>query len=61
MAEGNDMGFAPRLAGQHAPYLINQLSRTADARPTLKEAHKGVADSLSREDIRALAATLSSL
>jgi cytochrome c553 len=61
MAEGNEMGFAPRLAGQHAPYLVNQLSRQANERPTLKEAHKGVADALSREDIAALAATLSSL
>ncbi|HVY79829.1 MAG TPA: c-type cytochrome [Steroidobacteraceae bacterium] len=60
MAEGNGMSYAPRLAGQHASYLVTQLSR-ADERPALKEAHKGVAESLSREDIAALAAMLSSL
>ncbi|HEU4624123.1 MAG TPA: c-type cytochrome [Steroidobacteraceae bacterium] len=61
MAEGNDLGFAPRLAGQHAPYLVAQLTRDPNERPTLKEAHRGVTDTLSREDIAALAATLSSL
>jgi cytochrome c553 len=61
MAEGSDIGRAPRLAGQHAPYLVSQLSRGAEARPALKQAHAGVADSLSSEDIAALAATLSSL
>jgi cytochrome c oxidase subunit 2 len=61
LAEGNEAGFAPRLAGQHAGYLARQLSAGVDVRPALKEAHKGVADALSREDIAALAATLSSL
>jgi cytochrome c oxidase subunit 2 len=61
IAEGNEIGFAPRLAGQHLPYLMSQLSRNANERPALQEAHKGVVDALSREDIAALAATLSSL
>jgi cytochrome c oxidase subunit 2 len=61
MAEGSEIGYAPRLAGQYAPYLMSQLSQEGGARPALKQAHAGVADSLSREDISALAATLSSL
>lgn len=61
MAEGSEVGYAPRLAGQHAQYLVSQLSWSAEQRPALKEAHRGVAESLSREDIAALAATLSSL
>jgi cytochrome c553 len=61
MAEGNDAGFAPRLAGQHADYLKRQLGEGVAARPAMKEAHVSVADALSTDNIAALAAMLSSL
>jgi cytochrome c oxidase subunit II len=61
MAEGNDAGFAPRLAGQHAEYVKRQLSEGAETRPALKSAHASVADALTSDNIAALAATLSSL
>jgi cytochrome c553 len=59
VAEGSDAGFAPRLAGQHADYLIRQLTSAASIRPALKDAHAGINGSLSREDIESLARTLS--
>jgi cytochrome c oxidase subunit 2 len=58
-AEGSDVGFAPRLAGQHAEYLIRQLTNDKSVRPALKDAHAGTAASLSRDEIAALAKTLS--
>ena len=58
VAEGSDTGFAPRLAGQHADYLIRQLSYEASIRPALKDAHAGISSNLSREDIDSLARTL---
>jgi cytochrome c553 len=61
MAEGNDAGFAPRLANQHADYLKRQLSEGADTRPAMKTAHASVADALTSDNIAVLAATLSSL
>jgi len=59
VAEGNDAGFAPRLAGQHADYLIRQLTYEASIRPALKDAHAGIDSNLSRDDIAVLARTLS--
>lgn len=59
-AEGSDSGYAPRLAGQRAQYLIRQLSGSAEARPDLKKAHSAIG-TLSTENIAALAQTLSSL
>jgi cytochrome c553 len=61
IAEGSDAGLAPRLAGQHAEYLIRQLTAETSVRPALKEAHAAIAGGLSREDISALAKTLSAL
>jgi cytochrome c oxidase subunit 2 len=62
MAEGNEAEFAPRLAGQHAEYLVRQLTdAAAGVRPAMKEAHAGVIASLSHDDIAAVAASLSSL
>jgi cytochrome c oxidase subunit 2 len=62
IAEGNEAEFAPRLAGQHAEYLVRQLTdAAAGVRPAMKEAHAGVIDSLSHDDIAAVAASLSSL
>lgn len=61
MAQGNDAGFAPRLAGQHAAYLKRQLTEDPAARPAMKAVHAGVADALSSDNIAALAAMLASL
>ena len=61
MAEGNGDGLAPRLAGQRSEYIARQLSDKGALRPSLKDAHIGIAGSLSPEDVVALAATLSTL
>jgi cytochrome c553 len=59
VGEGSDEGFAPRLAGQHADYLIRQLTYDADIRPALKEAHAALNSNLSREEVESLARALS--
>lgn len=59
VGEGNDAGFAPRLAGQHTDYLIRQLTYDAKIRPALRDAHAGINSKLSPEDIAELARTLS--
>jgi cytochrome c553 len=62
MAEGIEAGLAPRLAGQHTEYLVRQLTdAAAGVRPAMKQAHAGIIDSLSPDDIAAVAASLSSL
>ena len=62
MAEGKEAGFAPRLAGQHAEYLMRQLEQTlVSVRPAMREAHAAVTGSLTHDDIAALVASLSSL
>ena len=60
--EGKADQFVPRLAGQHAAYIIRELTELpSEARPTIKQAHGDIATYLSHQEIAALAACLSQL
>lgn len=56
--EGSDMG--PRLAGQHAAYMIKRMGDYKSGAAS-DEAMKGIANGLSDDDIKAVSEYLSSL
>jgi cytochrome c553 len=59
-AEGNDRRGVPRLARQHYGYLLRQIYDAVDGRrPNLTPSHRGKLDSLSFEEVKALADHLS--
>lgn len=58
--EGDDAALVPRLAGQHAAYLVRQLYDAVDGRrPNMSGAHARRFEPLEREDIVGMADYLS--
>ncbi len=60
-AEGNGDELAPRLAGQHADYIVRQLHDAVDGkRPAMTRTHAALLSGVPREQVAALATFLSS-
>jgi len=60
--QGSNAAAVPRLAGQHAPYLLRQMQESATAgRPNMAAAHVALLRSLSYEDFAGAADYLSRL
>lgn len=58
--QGSNAAGVPRLAGQHAPYLLRQMQESAtNGRPNMSAAHVAVLRSLSYEDFAGAADYLS--
>jgi cytochrome c553 len=58
---GEGMADFPRLAGQNAPYILNQFTAFVNGNRPLGSPMHGIAKDLTPEDARALAAYLQSL
>jgi cytochrome c553 len=58
--QGSNAAVVPRLAGQHAPYLLRQMQESAtNGRPNMSAAHVAVLRSFSYEDFAGAADYLS--
>ncbi len=58
--QGEEAGAVPRLAGQHAPYLLRQMQEAATmGRPNMSASHVAVLRTLSYEDFAGAADYLS--
>jgi cytochrome c oxidase subunit 2 len=62
VGEGKEDTLAPRVAGQHANYIMNQLDSAADkSRATLVRSHADLERTLTRKELEAVAAWLGTL
>jgi cytochrome c553 len=60
--EGKEDTLAPRLAGQHYSYILKQLDAAAEgSRATLVETHATLGQTLTRKELEATAAWLSTI
>lgn len=61
-AQGKEDELAPRLAGQHADYIVRQLRYAVDGtRPLMTPTHSKALKEISQGDVAAVAAFLSSM
>jgi cytochrome c553 len=62
VAEGKEDTLAPRLAGQHYPYILKQLDAAPNGeRRTMVQSHAGLSQVLTRSELEAVAAYLTTL
>ena len=62
LGEGKEDTLAPRLAGQHYPYILRQLDAAPNAqRKTMAPSHAGLPKTLARGELESIAAHLTTL
>ena len=62
LGEGKEDTLAPRLAGQHYRYILQQLDAAPNgARKTMVQSHAGLQSALARSELEAVAAYLTTL